>query len=384
MRFKLYISVTFLFFLVACDEPLSTTQSLTPVLWTTPVDGYGLTILSDDLMLGFVSSAQGKGTLVAVNLTAHEVAWRYQVGTAHVFGRQMTTDGENIYVFANDRGLLALSKQGNLLSETLPPAPDEAVEGIYAAGPVFHEGRLYVPSDKLVYAYNVTDPSAPTLVWRQAFEKPVSALVVGQDGSLYIGVAEYTGADSVRALAPEDGTTLWRASTATPGPMNTDGYTTALALDGDKVIAMVEASQTVQVFDRETGQRLSVAGQLRDACVDGGGTVVGLEVGGGKVFVSPDGGTCVYAIDLASGKIAWSHTARVEPNTSFTYGGVPKYVNGVVYATNSALWALEAGTGKVLSLASKRDEDALFTSVQHANGEVLVWGDDLTAYKPLH
>ena len=385
MKISKFLSVTVLFvILTGCGGGRSSpAPDLTPTLWSTEVDGYGLTILSDNLMLGFVRGADGNGTLVAIDLERREVAWRYTFGRGSILGRPLTTGGDNIYVFVRDRGLMILSRQGELISETPPPAPDVASESIYAAGPVFYQGRLYVPNDKLLYAYDVTDAKNPTLVWRQVFEKPVSALAISQEGFLYIGIAEYTGAGSVRALVPEDGTELWQSSTATPGPVGTDGYTTALALDGDKVIAVVEGSQTVQVFDRGIGERLSVSGQLRDACVDGGGTVQGLEVGGGKAFVTPYSGTCVYGIDLASGQIAWSHTARLDPDTSFTYGGIPKYVNGIVYATNSALWALDAETGKVLSLASKRDDDALFTSVQYRNGEVLVWGEELTAYKPI-
>ncbi len=383
---KVWLLVVLFLMLVGCDEGGFTAfPNLTPVLWTAPVNGSGRTVLLDNLMIGTTQPSEGSPRyLLAVDVVKREIAWRYPVGNAFIPDRQFALNDELAVIFLKSAGLLVLSRQGELLAKVPPPLPDEAIEGVAGAGPLFFQTRLYVPNDKFLYAYDMTNPSAPTLVWRKDFEKTLWSLAVDDEGTIYAGISEYTGLSALRALAPENGTVLWQADTATPQQVEGGVYApTALTLNGDKLIAAVESSYTIQTFDRKTGQRLSVSEELLDTCVDGAGMVTGLEVGGGKVYFTPSSGTCVYSVDLASGQHTWVHTARTDPDTSFTYGGTPKYVNGVVYATNSALWALDADTGKVLSLASKRDDHAIFTTVQFSNGEVLVWGDELTVYKPL-
>jgi len=136
------------------------------------------------------------------------------------------------------------------------------------------------------------------------------------------------------------------------------------------------------VFDRGTGEELWSTSL--DTCSDGAGFANALEVGDGKVFISPSSGSCLFAVDLTTGKEVWTvETGEVGPDGAISIGGKPLYHNGVVYTSVERLWALDARTGRVLSFASQKAYNTTDTVIHYANGEILVWGDELTAYKPV-
>ena len=87
---------------------------------------------------------------------------------------------------------------------------------------------------------------------------------------------------------------------------------------------------------------------------------------------------------MTTGKQAWVvATGDVGPDGSISISGEPLYHNGVVYTSVERLWALDAKTGRVLSFASQRAYNTTETVIHYANGEILVWGDELTAYRPV-
>lgn len=184
--------------------------------------------------------------------------------------------------------------------------------------------------------------------------------------------------DSISKLEPLTGRELW---SATPEELGDDPLTVqVLELSGDNLLAYVQGS--LQAFNTQTGERLWVA--LLGSCADGVGPASALEVGGGFAYVSPGLGSCIFAVDLSSGRAAWTvSTGEVGPDGAITIDGKPLYHNGVVYTSVERLWALDAKTGRVLSFASQRAENTTTTFVHYANGEILVWGDELTAYKPV-
>lgn len=143
-----------------------------------------------------------------------------------------------------------------------------------------------------------------------------------------------------------------------------------------------ELGASVQAFEAATGKHLWTA--PLDGCSDDAGFVDALAVGGGMVFASPSLGSCLYAVDLATGRGAWTfQTGLVGSDGAISIGGRPLYHNGVVYTSVERLWALDAATGKVISSASQPAYNTTDTAVHYANGEILVWSDDLTAYKPV-
>ena len=379
---KLLPSILFLLtFLTAACQTKPSTANLTPIAWTLRVDGFGPTLTVGNTLVGFSGDVGEQWSVVAVDLPTHTVAWRDPIEQNFLgIGNELLAgDSENVFALIPGEGLRIYSTDtGKLATLALP---DEVMDVAFGAGPRLFGDKLFITNDNKLYAYDVSAPDRPTLLWQQVFETRLWALNLDDEGKqLYVGVAKYQGKSNLQAVDPEDGHVVWTADTTYTDLQTFAQAPTAISVEAGRVIAAVETS--VQAFDETTGERLYVS-ELLETCPDGPGTVTSLELGEGKVFVSPSSGTCVYGINLADGTLAWTHSARRDEDTSFTYGGRPVYVNGVVYASNSALWALDAKTGEVLSLAGKRDNDATNTYLHYVNGEVLVWGDDLTAYKPL-
>lgn len=101
-------------------------------------------------------------------------------------------------------------------------------------------------------------------------------------------------------------------------------------------------------------------------------------------FVTPSFGTCIFGFDLTLGEQKWVVSiGDVGPDGAITTYGQPLYHNGVLYTSVERLWALDATTGEVLSFASERAYNTVGSVIHYANGEILVWGDELTAYKPI-
>jgi outer membrane protein assembly factor BamB len=360
----------------------------TPVLWEVEIDGYGKNVLLDNLILGFGNFYNDSyRSLLAVNVADNNIKWRVDFeNIGHIFDSQVTANGGTAFVYIPALGLHIYSKTGELLSKT--PPPDSVINNpnpysFVSSGPTIHNQFLYLPIAGFLFAYDISNPREPKLLWEQEVAKALTALAVDEKGTIYVGIALGNGNGSLQSLDPQNGEPVWEADTSLTADPNDAGTPSAIITLGEKVITGIDKSFTIQAFNRITGNRLYASESLEDLCPDGQGSVDFIEVGDSDVFVSPDAGTCVYGINGETGEVLWTHSAGIDPTTDFTYGGRPKYVNGVVYASNSALWALDAQTGKVLSISSNRDEDAIFTNVQFANGQILVWGKNLTAYKPI-
>ena len=70
---------------------------------------------------------------------------------------------------------------------------------------------------------------------------------------------------------------------------------------GEQIIAYsIEVRGALQAFDQETGSRLWAT--PLESCSDGAGFADDLEIGDGKVFVSPSSGSCLFAVDLLDGR----------------------------------------------------------------------------------
>jgi len=93
----------------------------------------------------------------------------------------------------------------------------------------------------------------------------------------------------------------------------------------------------------------------------------------GKIFASPAGGTCLLAFDFQTGKKLW------------TFASPMTYLNGVLYASNTYLWALEESSGKVLGVSANFLEGTSGQTVHYdaKRNQLLLWGDEPTSFKPV-
>lgn len=172
--------------------------------------------------------------------------------------------------------------------------------------------------------------------WRAATTGPVRSTPAIVDGTVYVG----SGDGAVYALDLETGETVWRAEVA--GPVDASP-----AVAGGLVLAADRAG-TFFALDRETGeQRWRVeSGPLVPMPWGGESgdlyTASPAVVGSTAVFGGGDGS--VYAIDVDSGEVLWTHATDGRVRAS------PAIVDGVVYTggTDGSMYALALEDGRRL------------------------------------
>ena len=374
MKFCLaFIAIFGLIVMSACSQPSA--PNLTPKLWSTPVGGFGPSVLGNDLLVGYLDGIGEQ--FAAVDVNTRNIVWRSEKGEAISFTQDVAIGEEAIYIFLNGKGLIVYSRTGEVLARVSPPGEDGAEGGAIGAGLVLQNDILYAPNGRHLYAYNVSEPSNPVLLWKVSFPKTLLSLTADTQG-VYIGGAVFGIPSSISKLSSATGEELW---TTNPEKIGDDPLTVqVLELSAGTLLAYVQGS--LQAFDPKMGEHLWTV-PLGD-CPDGVGPASAMEIGGNMAYISPGLGSCLFAVDLVKKEAAWTvSTGEVGPDGAITIDGKPLYHNGVVYTSVERLWALDARTGRVLSFAGQRAENTTTTFVHYANGEILVWGDDLTAYKPV-
>ena len=378
--FNLSILVFLSSILTSCNllGSASSFPNRTSVAWSISLEGYGEVEQSGGLLLGMADRTT-EDRLVAVDLSGKEISWKSDaVGFQ---GGDLVTASTEQYVYAQvirAEGFYIYTKGGDLVQQMAFPDPYES--NVSTMHPAVYGDRLYISNGRYFHAYDLTEPASPSLVWKISYDYNFKAVAVDETGNLFVSMATTKDLDvALKRLDPADGSVIWQTSTRTE-KVNEQLAAYALEVEGEKLFAA--ALGTLQAFNKETGERLWVSDPL--VCTSDGIQVVSaIELAQDTAYLAPRGGSCVFAIDLADGSMLWMHNAKVVPGAWFTYGGKPKYYNGVVYATNSFLWALDAKTGKVLSLSNIQDRLAQFTYIEEYGGEILVWGERLRAYKPV-
>ena len=330
-------------------------------------------------MIGFAGPKISEQYLTAVSLSNRDTAWQIPVDKFHGSGRQIATNDSYIYVRREDSpGFHVYLQDGTFLKEIA--FPDTLVSSMIGAHPILMGNQLFMPNYTHFYTYDISDAVNPVLGWQLDFDHKVQSVATDSQGGLYVGVYDRLNVtDAIYRLDPANGNILWQASTYTDKALE-HGTPNSMEVNGDKLI--VSAGGTVQAFDTATGERLWVSERL--LCPgDGTSVTYAITFAEGNAYLAPAGGACVFAVDLTDGSIVWTHSASIAADANFSYGGKVSYRNGVIYASNARLWALDAGTGKVLSLAKHLDSNGQSTYVKEYNGQILVWGKELIAYKPI-
>lgn len=103
----------------------------------------------------------------------------------------------------------------------------------------------------------------------------------------------------------------------------------------------------------------------------------------GMVIVSPFGDRCYTILDAKTGVTRFVFS----PPVGGSFGQIPTFVDGVMYATNGFLWAVDTKDGRTLArsttdlpYAQAETGTVIFDPV---NQQLLVWGGQLSAFKPI-
>ncbi|HUR70086.1 MAG TPA: PQQ-binding-like beta-propeller repeat protein [Candidatus Thermoplasmatota archaeon] len=308
------------------------------------------------------------GKLHAVKAADGGAVWSVDNGAG--IDSSVALDSQNVYV-GDQKGWLSAHKRSDGSLVWRVKAND--VDGTHLYGsPVVHEGILYtgIASEQTlleytgpqtfrgsVAAFRVADGS---LVWRTSTQTPdgkgvsvwstpaldpaLGLLFVGTGNSYGEPVSPYT--DSILALKMSDGAIAWS----------------------------YQATKS-DAFDARGG-----AGPDRDF----GASPLLFEAGGKKLVGDGDKGGNFFALDRATGALAWSAKAdfKVEGVPSGQvegFLGTASYADGTIYAPTTArslVTAIDAATGEIkwateLNPLPKKYGDRMFASSTVADGVVL-------------
>jgi outer membrane protein assembly factor BamB len=381
-RWLLCLTVTAPLCACGSGQPPSATDAVPamPVLWSVSAPAFNHAELFGTLLVaGDVKTEQ----VTAVDVVQHKVAWVLPQKIETIGGTSFAHDDQFLYVFtkyvaSGQPGLLVVSPSGQLVNGILVP---ERAKIQTTSGPRIVENRLYFTVINALYSYDRASLASgkPDPLWIAgvAYGEPIRSMAFDQAGNPY-----YSSGDAhLYALDPKTGKQRWAVDISHDNQTNlvsADG----LLVSGNTLLALTGGG-LLKAFDIATGAPKWNSQWLSyDTCSFGAaGFAEHLEVGGGKVFVSPDGGNCVSAFDLETGEPSWVFNS---PN-NLTFSSQPLYLNGVLYATNTRLWAIEATTGKALGVGKIINHTAtsskvLFNAVLN---ELYVWGDEAVAYRPM-
>lgn len=353
-------------------DPDTPTGQLTQ-LWALPmVQTLGYTQLLGELLL---AGQKVRG----VNVRTHNLQIHSDL-QVDIGRTNFAALGQDIVLLSlQDSSLNVIDRQGKLLSRV--PLPQPAATGGGQKGPFVAGEALYVAVGSVLYKYRAADmyrASAQPL-WHKTFSGPqIAALQVADAEHLY--VSSWSDSESRVYALGGGGQTLWQQDVVLPGWAR--GGANVMALSGQQLVVQA-SSAGLQSFDTQTGKRTWKAPVQIDVCPSGPSPYAQeMTIGGGRVYLGHSGGSCVLAFSLATGALDWVFDA---PNQS-TFDTQPLYLNGVVYATNGRLWALDAATGKQLAVAQEDQGANSGTPLSYdpVGRQLISWGQKgLYAYRPL-
>ena len=101
------------------------------------------------------------------------------------------------------------SRQGEVLKQLVPPKEAGEEIGRVSAGIGLLGSRLYIPNERRLYAYEVSNPGEPVLLWQRTLPNPIASLAVTPDG-VYVGGVSLSPKANILKLSPVDGRELWQ------------------------------------------------------------------------------------------------------------------------------------------------------------------------------
>lgn len=345
-----------------------------PLRWSiSDPRAFGYVSLIDNLLLG-------RQQLTAVDIRTRKLAFTLPL-ELDASRTNFAPLGEHLIALTglSADALTIFDKTGRVLNTVSVPGGTR--QSLRQLGPVTVGTSLYVVSGARLYKYNIADLLTPGAqpVWTRTYPGfGLASLVVQDEDHLYIS----TNAETSRKLIAlnAQGETRWSVNVAPLSQPASSAF--ILGLYQDTIIAQA-GTAGLQAYKVATGERAWSEFPSVDICPGGRAfSASRMTIGGDKVFIGPFGGTCILAYYADTGKVAWVFDS---PN-GFTFDTTPLYLNGVVYATNSRLWALDAETGQALAVGREELRDNIgsplaYDPVEH---QVLQWGSTgVFAYQPL-
>lgn len=360
--------------LSACQSTPPEGSSSNPLIlnWSVPERSFGSAFLSGDLLFS-------GDNIRAINLNTKNLAFNLPIPVDSYIDNYTVFDG-NILVKTYDKNkneyLTIINPKGEVLNSILIPGEPRSSTGEHA--PTLTETALYLSSGPGLYKYNRADLMKPDArpVWVKNYDGfTLASFYAKDDDHVYVmpndlqhTVIAYDG----------NGKERWRKQVNTPDLPGGQSFVMQ-AYKGNLILEI--GVQGLLALNMETGEKVWGPNTL-DLCPIQGTISTNLTIADDKLFLAPNVGVCVLAFDANTGKNLWVFKS---PN-EVTFGTYPLYLNGVIYANNSTLYALDANTGKLLAQGRENLGENGYRAVVYDSkrGQILSWGNTgLFSYKPI-
>lgn len=367
-----------LLLLTACTSASPPSEPPLPTLplrWSLPEPrALGTTALLGDLMLG-------GSQLTAVNVRTRSLAFTQHIRTLP-YRSNYARFGDHLVAVIKEGGpqMVVVTPTGQVENTvTFPGQPNATIRHV---GPTVIGESLYVISGPTLYKYRLADLLLPDVqpVWMRRFPgQEVSTFLVESEDRIYVSV---NNVDVQRAVVAVDGSgaTRWSVDVAPPKQVGSSAY--SLGVYRDTLIVQA-GTAGLQAYKTATGERAWVDFPTINVCPSGESqTAYEMTVAADHIYFGHYGGDCVLAFHAGTGKLAWIFDSPYKA----TFDTKPVYLNGVVYATNGRLWALEAVTGKALARGNEELGDNTGSPLWYVpvEGQLVVFGPTgVNAYSPL-
>ena len=212
------------------------------------------------------------------------------------------------------------------------------------------------------FVRKVTVPDVENVVSRNPRVFYVMAIAADPDShDVFVGATsdrEFGSIPDLYRVDTDTGTVEWKAEVEYPDNGEDAiagryaGHVSVVTLAGDVLI--IQAGQSVQAFDPETGERYWYYELRCEGGVPGALTDSQLYVPEtGRIFFGRGSQSCFYSVAAsADGPDPWTLDTQDYPGHAATpQEGLPTYLDGVLYFYNGFLWAVDPYTGKPLSVS---------------------------------
>jgi outer membrane protein assembly factor BamB len=369
--------------LCACAEggqsPSAQAPALTP-LWTVPVNGAFKTFSNNGKLIGLVDWADTL-TLAAFEPKQRKITWKSQPHAPLGLDNNFVVGEGVVYYMVPEKNLEVYDLEtGQILESLSPPTGITFKSGGLGAYQKIVAKKLILNSDNSLVVYDVAIPSKPKQLWVRNTEENGYPRATDADASTVYLAASSKGNQYIAALNAQTGETIWNH----PNPYLENHGALSLRVSGNGMYVMAR-DNSIRAFNTKTGQPLwarTEADVLRNECKGVATDVNEFIITTDTLYTSPNSGQCVWAINLKDGQIKWAMNAA-KYGEPYSFGGTPLLVNGVVYAMNGRLWAVDAQNGEVLGLSKEVDKGWVVTNPQFINGEIIAWGLNATGFKPV-
>lgn len=333
---------------------------------------------------------------VAFNLQNHAVAWR---NPEMFYGHESLVLGDRLVYFNGKHQLVVINQAGEELKRIELPADVEVTEvagHLLSTSMLQTDDLLILPLEQAVLAYRKSDfRSAETTlqpVWRlnilqlsaQGRGRLAAFSLDLKNNAFYVLEAKSSpdlhARNQLIRLNAASGKEEWRKTLFDTDTSDTPHLGVINSQDG-KIFVHLMGLPFLTAY-RQDGTELWKNPNI--ICPDGDTNILSyLVLHNDLVFVAPYGDHCYTAVDVNTGATRYV----VRPPQGGSFGQAPTFVNDVMYATNGFLWAVDTKDGSIIGRSSidlAYAQGATGTVIfDEARQQLLVWGGQLTAFKPL-